>query len=167
MGKYTVTLNYLLKNNYNIWNFEDVVESYFDDNFTAEKWESLKTLFEQKYLYYEIGNETIEIWQHYLKTNFMERIHTYKNMLALLVKLNEQDPMCEYSNSETQHVDNAILPYSSNGVLGNVSDMQNATRQSSGRNISAIDLFDNYARKIRDLDDEFIAGFAKNFMEVY
>lgn len=168
MGKYTVTLNYLLKNNLPVWTFEDVVAAYFDDTyFTAEKWESLKKLFELKYLYEEIGNETIELWNHYVELTFVENIHTYIKNLKVLAEMEKLNPMQDYGEQVDQHVDNAVLPYSTTGITGNVSDWQESQQNRSGHNVSGIDMFENYYQKIRDLDDEFIDKFRINFMGVY
>ena len=167
MGKYTVTLNYLLKNNIPIWTFEEKVATYFDEYFTQDKWNYLKALFELKYLFEEIGNETIELWQHYLELSFTERIHTYKKLLATYSNMEGIDPFSEYESNEQYEGSNADLPYSNTGTLGNLSNIQKYNRTGQGRNTSAIDIYDNYARKIRDLDDEFVDGFRHNFMEVY
>lgn len=167
MGKYTLTLNYLIKNNIPIWTFEDEVASYFDEYFTQNKWNYLKHLFETKFLYYEIGNETPELWNHYIYTSFLERIEPYKQNLKILTKALEENALNEYSNTTTNALQNSILPYSATNAVGNVSDTQSSQQNSTGYNQSPINIFDNFYQKFKDLDDLFVDGFKHNFMEVF
>lgn len=168
MAKYTVTLKTLIDNNISFWTFEDLVATYYDEYFTSAKWESLKQLFNVKYMYNEIGQETVELFSHYLMRSFMERIHTYKKMLFVLNTEMEGKMLNNNENEQENFVINEDLPFTELDEYTHATSKSTQKNKGTSRvNQTKADLFDNFYKKYRDLDDEFLDGFYSCFMMIY
>ena len=168
MAKYTVTLKTLIDNNIPFWTFEELVASYYDEYFTAEKWQSLKQLFNVKYMYNEIGQETVELFSHYLMRSFIERIRTYKKMLSVLANELQGEMLNNGEINQDNFVINEDLPFTELDTYTHASSKSTQNNKGTSRtNQSKIDLFENFYKKYRDLDDEFLDGFYNCFMLIY
>lgn len=168
MAKYTVTLKTLIDENIPFWTFEEIVASYYDEYFTAEKWQSLKQLFNVKYMYNEIGQETVELFSHYLMRSFMERIETYKKMLSVVTNELQGEMLNNGEIKQDNFVINEDLPFTEldNYTHATSKSTQNNTG-TSRTNQTKADLFENFYKKYRDIDDEFLEGFYNCFMLIY
>lgn len=170
MSKYTITLKYLIDNSYDIWGSEfesTVVSSYYDTLFTADKWASLKSLFNRKYYYREIGFEVPELFTDYLQLTFVEMIDLYKSRLKAYSQL-DTNP---YSNAETEiseENDFEDLPMTPLDTSTHLSTRNKRTSSGKARNnVSQIEMYNEYSQKIRDLDDDFVDYFNDCFMLIY
>lgn len=167
MAKYTTELNFLITNNIPYWTFEEDVIDYLDEYFTLDKWEEIKKLFDLKYYYCEIGQETPEMFSHYLKLSFIERINTFKKLL----KINEDElngNMLDDSHAESSAtMINEVLPDTELDTFTHANEKMKQVNAGTGRSAQKIDLFENYYRKLRDLEDEFVEGFRDCFMMIY
>lgn len=168
--KYTITLNYMIQNQITIWttDFEtNVVATYFDTTFTAEKWTALKSLFNKKYLYREIGFETPDLFRYWIELTFEEEILNYKQKLKAY-NLMTSNPYSNNQTDVTEQTDFEDLPMTPLDTSTHLSTR--STRKSQGKsrsNLTEIEMFDDFSKKVRDLDDEFIEKFNNCFMLIY
>lgn len=170
MPKYTITLKYMIDNNIPIWTTEfetNVVAPKYDTLFTASKWSYLKTLFNKKYYFREIGFEVPELFRHYIELGFMEYIDLYKARLKAFSQLSD-NPLSNTETDITEETDFEDLPMTALDSNEHLSTRTNRKSKGKARNnATEISLYDEYSRLIHDLDDDFIDQFNDCFMLIY
>lgn len=143
------------------------MSSYYNDVFTSDVWNKLKSLFNFKYLYREIGFETPEMWRHYIELEFIENIESYIARLTAYKNLSSDI----YNNAETnieEETDFEDLPMTPLDTSTHLSTRTGRKSKGTARNnITEIEIFDKYSKLIRDLDEEFVEYFNKCFMLIY
>lgn len=143
MSKYTIELRLLLDSNVNLFDFD---YNFVDD----EHKQKLEEMFVNHFYFYEIGQETIGRFKHYLKVTFIEKLEYYE-MLVKASQVN-YDLVTNYDMIEnlTRSTVGNFTNEGTNKVISNENSTNSNLEKYSDTPNGSINLEDNYFTNITD-----------------
>lgn len=143
MSKYTIELRLLLDSNVNLFDFD---YNFVDD----EHKQKLEEMFINHFYFYEIGQETVARFKHYLKVTFLEKLQYYE----MLVKASQVDYDLVNNYDMTENLTRSTVGNSTNEGTNKVISNENYTNSNlekySDTPNGSINLDDNYYTNITD-----------------
>lgn len=159
MAQFTMELNKVIENN-NIFDFDYTLSTKIEKD-------KLQQAFINHYFYREIGQETIERFKHFLKTQWLETLELYNNMWDI-----EQDKGNDIlATSKSQQDNRQIVNETPDTEIDfNSSYASNIMQSSTKLSISdnqQMSLMRKYQKSFVDIQVEFINSFDNLFMQIF
>lgn len=160
MSKYTIELRQIKDLRNTIFNF--------DYNFISQEYKNkLETMFINHFYFREIGFETIERFNFYLRNIFTEKLEYYEKLLELS-KL-DYDILCnydmkeDYSKNSVSNVNQEGESNSSNNQSENKSNSLTSTNNSSANEINK---FSDTPQSQTTFSDSYLTNLTENKNEI-
>lgn len=167
MSKYTAELRTIIANDFDIFDFEytrkPASQAIISD-------EDLEKGFIDRFYFREVGFETLERFKHRLKTQWLESIQVFDDLL-IAYKGEAIDPK---ANMKTSSVNTNIYNDTPKSALDfgdestHASSIQHNTQETSGlAGLTEIEALEQYHEKIKDIQTEFYDSFDNLFMQIF
>ena len=167
MSKYTAELRTIIANDFDIFDFEYTRKPESQAIISDE---DLEQGFIDHYYFREVGFETLERFKQRLKSQWLESILVFDDLL-IAYNGSTIDPKV---NMKSTSVNTNVFNDTPKNALDfgdestHASSIQHNTQETSGLNgLTEIEALEQYHEKIKDIQTEFYDSFDNLFMQIF
>lgn len=163
MSKYTAQLRTIIDNEFDIFDFE-YTRSNASKAIVSD--DDLEEGFINHFYFREIGFETLERFEHYLQTYWLENLEEFDKLLvAYHDTINVKSNLGSNVKSKSVFNDTPKSKLDDTDHATNITDNDQDTTGYAG--VTEIELLEIYHNNIRDIQTEFYKKFEPLFMQIF